>query len=92
MLANPLVDDPRVVHLKFTEIVADPIASVHKVYNRASLPLRAEHESSMRIWLKDPANKVDRYGRYPYRHEPFGITQAWVRELFSDYSKRFGLA
>ena len=41
VLANPLVDDPRVVHLKFTEIVADPIASVHKVYNRASLPLRA---------------------------------------------------
>lgn len=91
VMANPLVDDPRVVHLPFKEIVADPIAAVGKVYDRAGLRLTAKHERCMRTWLTDPANKIDRYGRYRYSHEPFGITEAWVRELFADYSKRFGL-
>lgn len=91
VMANPLVEDPRVVHLNFKEIVADPVAAVRKVYDRRGLPVGTEHETRMRAWLKDPANKVDRYGRYPYSHEPFGITAAWVGELFADYSKRFGL-
>ncbi len=91
VMSNPLVDDPRVVHLPFKEIVADPIAAVGKVYDHAGLHLTATYERRMRTWLSDPANKIDRYGRYRYSHEPFGITEAWVRELFADYSKRFGL-
>ena len=91
VMSNPLVDDPRVVHLPFKEIVADPIAAVGKVYDHAGLHLTATYERRMRTWLSNPANKIDRYGRYRYSHEPFGITEAWVRELFADYSKRFGL-
>jgi hypothetical protein len=45
----------------------------------------------MRAWLADPSNRTDRYGRYPYSYEPFGLSEDWVRQLFSDYSKRFGL-
>jgi hypothetical protein len=91
VMSNPLVDDPRVVHLPFKEIVADPIAAVGKVYAHAGVHLTATYERRMRTWLSDPANKIDRYGRYRYSYEPFGITEAWVRELFADYSKRFGL-
>lgn len=91
VMANPLIDDPRVVHLSFEEIVAEPVAAVHKVYERRGLPVTCEHHKRMRTWLSNPANKVDRYGRYPYSHEAFGMTEAWVRELFSDYSQRFGL-
>jgi hypothetical protein len=91
VMSNPLVDDPRVIHLPFKEIVADPIAAVAKVYEHAGLHLTATYERRMRTWLSDPANKIDRYGRYHYSHEPFGITEAWVRELFAGYSKRFGL-
>jgi hypothetical protein len=91
VMSNPIIDDPRVVHLRFSDIAADPVAAVRAVYDRARLPLSQEHERRMGAWLADPANRVDRYGRYPYAHEPFGITRDWVRGLFSDYHRRFGL-
>jgi len=91
VMANPLIDDPRVVHLSFKQIVADPVAAVRKVYGRGGLSVTGEHHQRMRTWLADPSNKVDRYGRYPYSHEAFGMTESWVRELFADYSHRFGL-
>ena len=45
----------------------------------------------MRAWLADPANRTDRYGRYAYSYAPFGLDPQWVRELFTDYRKRFNL-
>jgi hypothetical protein len=45
----------------------------------------------MRAWLDEPSNRVDRYGRYPYAHESFGMTREWVGELFAAYHRRFDL-
>lgn len=91
VMASPLINDPRVLHTTFKEICTDPVAVVRKVYERAGLPVTSEHNKRMRTWIADPANKLDRYGRYPYSHEAFGINEAWVRELFADYGKRFGV-
>ena len=91
VMSSPIVDDPRVVHLRFEDVAADPIGAVRSVYDRGKLDISPEHARRMRAWLDDPSNRVDRYGRYPYTYEPFGITREWVRELFADYSKRFVL-
>jgi Sulfotransferase family len=91
MMSNPLFDDPRVVHLRFSDITADPVAQVHKVYERAGLATSAEHVERMQAWLADPANRADRYGRYPYTPEPFGLTKEWLADLFADYHRRAGL-
>jgi hypothetical protein len=91
VMSDPIVDDPRVVHLRFKDIAADPVAAVRHIYMRGGLTVTAEHEGRMRAWLDDPANRVDRYGRYPYAYEPFGITPEWVDELFAGYHERFGI-
>jgi len=91
VMAQPIVDDPRVVHLRFRDLAADPVAAVRKIYARGRLPFSDAHEARMAAWLGDPSNRVDRYGRYPYAHEPFGITREWVGSLFADYHRRFGL-
>jgi hypothetical protein len=91
VMSDPIVDDPRVVHLRFADIAADPVAAVRNMYARGGMIVSAEHERRMRTWLSDPSNRVDRYGRYPYAHEPFGITPEWVGEVFAAYHKRFGL-
>jgi len=92
LIASDLIDDPRVMHFAFREIASDPLAAVAKVYDKLGLPLTDAARRAMQEWLDDPENASDRYGRYPYTYEAFGLDRAWVEELFADYSARFGLA
>jgi hypothetical protein len=91
LIASSMIDDPRIMHMPFRELSADPIAAVRKIYERRGLTMTAQYESRLRLWLADPENQADRYGRYPYSYEAFGLEKQWIQELFSDYSKRFGL-
>lgn len=91
MMANSIIDDPRIMHMPFHELSADPIAAVKKIYEHRGLTVGREYEGRLQAWLVDPENKVDRYGRYPYSYEPLGLDRKWVQELFAGYSKRFGL-
>ena len=91
MLAQDLLDDPRILHLPFRELAADPLATVRKVYDWAGLEVTPAFAGRVRDWLDAPENRVDRYGRYPYAYEPLGLSREWVEELFADYSRRFGL-
>jgi hypothetical protein len=43
-------------------------------------------------WLTDPSNRSDRYGRYAYALEPFGLSTELLTSAFSAYRKRFDLA
>jgi hypothetical protein len=91
VMANSLIDDPRVMHIPFRELSADPIAVIRKIYGRRGLTVTAEFERRLGAWLVDPENQIDRYGRYPYSCEAFGLERQWIQDLFADYSKRFGL-
>ena len=89
--ANELIRDPRILHLSFSEISADPVAMVRRIYEHHGLEVSAEFQSRVEAWLADPENAVDRCGRYPYSYEAFGLDREWVQELFADYSRYFGL-
>jgi hypothetical protein len=91
LMANALIDDPRVMHIPFREISGDPMAAIRKIYRWLDLPVTGEFEGRVQAWLADPDNRVDRYGRYPYSYESVGLDRQWVEDLFADYSKRFGL-
>lgn len=91
LMANDMIRDPRILHLSFRELSADPLGVVRQVYARAGQGVSAEFESRVAAWLADPENAVDRYGRYPYSYEAFGLDRAWVEDLFADYSRYFGL-
>lgn len=91
LMALPIIDDKRVPHVPFREIAADPIAAVRKICEHREHAMTDEFEQRVRAWLADPENQVDRYGRFSYSYEAFGLDKAWIETLFSDYSKRFGL-
>jgi hypothetical protein len=91
LLADDMIDDPRVIHLPFRQVAQDPLGTVADIYERAGLTLTEAARAAMQAWLDDPGNAVDRYGRYPYSYEAFGLDQAWIEELFKPYSERFGL-
>ena len=92
VLANEMLDDPRIMHVPFREITADPMAVIRRIYERQDYEVTAEFERRVRAWMDAPENAVDRYGRYPYSYDVVGLERAWVEELFADYSERFGLA
>ena len=92
LMASDLINDPRILHLPFREISNDPLGTLRKVYERGGLPFTPDLDARFKAWLADPENAADRFGRYPYSYEAFGLDKVWVEQLFADYSKRFGLA
>jgi hypothetical protein len=91
-LDNPLVDDPRIFHVGFNDVAHDPVGVIQRAYAHWGLAATPEHERRMRAWLADPANRPDRYGRYPYALEPFGLSTEMLTRGFDAYRKRFHLA
>ena len=91
LMANDMINDPRILHVPFREISADPIAVVRKAYGKLDREISPAFQARLESWLADPENAVDRHGRYPYSYEAFGLDRDWVEALFADYSRHFGL-
>lgn len=90
-MASPLVDDPRIVHVDFRELTTDPIATIRRAYRHWELDFAPETEARMGAWLADPSNASDRYGRYNYAMEPFGLSREMIETAFEGYARRFRL-
>jgi len=91
MLASDLIDDPRIMHLPFRDITADPVGVIRRIYERVDRDVTPEFALRIQAWLDAPENAVDRYGRYPYSYDSLGLDRGWVEQLFAGYSQRFGL-
>jgi len=89
VLANPLLDDPRIRHLRFAELTADPVRTICDAYGAWNIPIPAGFVDAMRHWLT--CNEGHRYGRYVHSLEPFGLDATQIRARFSDYCERFGV-
>jgi sulfotransferase family protein len=90
-IEDPLVDDPRIVHVDFAALVQDPITVIRTAYEQWGKPFGRTFEQRMEAWLGDPANRPDRYGRYSYALEPFGLTKPMIERSFAPYIDRFQL-
>src|SRR6218665_2534497 len=88
---NPLVDDPRIVHVDFRQLTRGPMDIIRQAYDQWGLELTPESESRMKAWLSDPGNRSDRYGRYDYTLEPYGLSRTMIETAFEGYSRRFRL-
>jgi len=91
LMDNALIDDPRIVHVPFHQLSKDPVGTIRQIYDRRGIAVSDAYAKQLDQWLADPVNRVDRYGRYPYSYETFGLDKAWIQDLFADYSARFGL-
>lgn len=91
VLANPLVDDPRILHVDFHALTRDPVAIIRQAYERWGMAVTPDFEARMQGWLADPANRPDRYGRYAYTLEPYGLSEELLESTFDAYRRRFRL-
>ena len=88
---NPLVEDPRIFHVDFHDLTRDPVDVIRRAYGHWDLDFTTDFETRMRTWLADPSNASNRYGRYDYALEPFGLTRDTIETAFEGYSRRFRL-
>ena len=88
-LTDPLVDDPRVHHVRYRDFVADPVATIGGFYDFAGLALSAETEKAMREYLA--THRGDRYGKFTYSTDVLPVPLAQLHDEFADYRQRFGI-
>ena len=91
-MSSPLLDDPRIHHVRFKDFMADQVGVIRRAYGRFGLPFTPEFETAMRLWLASPRNRSDRYGKFTYDPDALGIDRGEVADLFADYTRRFDLA
>lgn len=88
-LDDPLVDDPRIHHVRYPDFAADPVGTIRCAYERFDLPFTEGTDAAMRTWLAE--NPGDRHGRFTYSTDVLPEAVADLDEQFAPYRRRFGL-
>lgn len=79
-----------VLHVRFPDLVGDPIGTMRRLLDFAEVPWTRPAEDAMRRWLAE--NPSDKHGVHTYTAEEFGLDPADLAERFAVYRKTFGLS
>jgi hypothetical protein len=88
-MTDPIVDDPRIHHVRYPDFVADPVNTLRGYYEKFDVPFRADTEAAMRDYLKN--NKGDRYGKFKYATDLLRTDIDALHKEFAPFRERFGL-
>lgn len=91
-MTNPMVDDPRILHVRYRDFVSDQIGTIRRYYEFAGRQLTAEAETAMRDYLAN--NKGDRHGKFHYSTAlltDIGEDLDALHEEFRPFRERFGV-
>jgi hypothetical protein len=88
-LDDPLVDDPRIHHVRYPDFARDPVGTIGGFYEACGIPFTAEAEAAMRRWLAD--NPGDRHGKFVYSTDVLPRSVDALNDEFAAYRQRFGL-
>jgi hypothetical protein len=91
-MTHPLVNDPRIHHVRYTDFVADPVGTIRGYYAFSGRTLGADAESVMRDYLKN--NRGDRHGKFRYSTQlltDIGEDLDALHAEFRPFRERFGV-
>lgn len=91
-MANPLIHDARIHHVRYKDFVADPIGTLRGYYEFAGREFTAQAEAAMRGYLA--SNKGDRHGKFAYSSQVLtdaGYDLDQLNEEFRPFRERFGV-
>jgi hypothetical protein len=92
-MSHPLVDDPRIHHVRYTDFIADQVGTVRAYYDFCRRPLTSAAEAAMGHYLAH--NRGDRYGKFRYSTSlltDIGEDIDALNDEFRLYRERFGVA
>jgi len=91
-MANPLLADPRIHHVRYRDFVHDPIATLRGYYEFARRDFTPQAEAAMRDYLAN--NKGDRHGKFEYSTKVVtdaGYDLDELNEEFRPFRERYGV-
>jgi hypothetical protein len=88
-MTEPMVRDPRIHHVRYTDFVADPVGVIRGFYQKYDIPFGADTETAMRDYLAN--NRGDRYGKFKYSTDVIGDQIEALHAEFAPYRERFGV-
>ena len=91
-MSNPLVQDPRIHHVRYRDFVHDPIGTIRGYYEFAGREFTPQAEAAMRDYLAN--NKGDRHGKFEYSTKVLtdaGYDLDELNEEFRPFRERFGV-
>jgi len=89
MAAREVHPGASVIDLAFTELAADPVATVRALCRACDVDWTAQSEAAAGVRL---AELNRQHGAHRYAPEDFGLEAGQIRARFSDYAARFGVA
>jgi hypothetical protein len=89
VLREPLIDDPRIHHVRYRDFVRDPIGTVRTFYEKYAIAFTPETEQAMKGYLA--SNRSDRYGKFSYSVDAIRANIDDLHREFASYRDRFGL-
>ena len=89
---SPFLEDPRVHHVRYQDLVDDPYATISALYDRAGLECSDDYAARLRAYLTDPAHGAGRHGEFRYSLDDFGLTHDELAVAFAEYRERFDVA
>ncbi|MGV0777943.1 sulfotransferase family protein [Mycolicibacterium elephantis] len=91
-MTNPMVSDPRILHVRYTDFIADQVGTVRRFYEFCGRSLSADAEAAMRAYLVN--NPGDRHGKFRYSTSvltDIGEDLDALHEEFRPFRERFGV-
>jgi hypothetical protein len=91
-MSNPMVDDPRILHVRYADFVADQVDTVRRYYAFGGRRLTPQAEEAMRRYLAD--NRGDRHGKFRYSTQlllDIGENLDALHDEFRPFRERFGV-
>jgi len=88
--ADGTVPATQVIDVQFKAFMADPFATIRKIYARLGLELTRDAEANMRAFLA--ANPQDKHGRHRYDFADTGLNPDEWRERTRGYQQYFDVA
>jgi hypothetical protein len=89
ILSNPMINDPRIHHVRYQDLIRNPVDTIRGYYEKYGVPFGPGTETILRDYLKN--NKADRYGKFRYSPDMIGVDLKALHEEFAPYRERFGL-
>ncbi|MFV8817583.1 sulfotransferase family protein [Haliea sp. E17] len=88
MRARDKLGDARFIDVSYHDLMANPVATVERIYGHFGLAMSAQHAAGIRAWLEH--NPQTKHG--VHRHSPgdYGIEGDAINRVLAPYVERFG--
>lgn len=88
MQSRAAVGESQFIDVSYHDVMADPLATIERVYDQCGLTVSGEHASRVRAWL-DSHNQT-KHGVHKHSPEEFGMDAEEINDQFAGYLDRFG--